>query len=372
MSKATSENNKETLNNRILHGLSMEWDFAARQLHLSHGFKLRKPLFSLKPQKQKLASWDSSKREICFSHAFVYHHSWGDIKDVLLHEMAHQLTSEFFNATNETAHGKHFQKACQLLRANPKASGNYPPLSERILDPVADENDKIMFRIQKLLALAESNHIHEAEAALSKAHQLIEKYNIDMINMAEKREYVSIYLGKPALRHFREEYSLANFITENYFVYGIWVSAYVIEKEKLGRVLEISGTSQNIRIASYVYDFVSTHIDMAWREYNKDNNLNRYRKTDFATGIIEGLQSKINADNSGNSEEKHLPVKVEDAQLTDYASYKYPIIKHFKRGSSTVDPTIRKDGENIGKKMIISRGIEQKDSEVQRYIGITM
>ncbi len=364
---------KTNLNNRILHGLSLEWDAALLQLRYTHSITLTKPLFSIKDIQRKLAFWDSEKREICFSSTFVYDHSWDDIKDVLLHEIAHQLTSEYFKTNNESPHGKSFHEACHLLRANPKASGSYLPLSERVLNPDVDENDKIMFKIQKLLALAKSNHIYEAEAAVAKAHELIEKYNIDMINNNTERNYISMHIGRPSLRHFREEYALANLITEHYFVYGIWVSTYVIEKGKMGRVLEISGTTQNVKIAAYVYDFVINHINMAWKDYNKTNNFNRYRKTDFATGIIEGLQSKLKLNSCSQTEmqnpsEKRLPVKIEDNMLKAYTSYRYPNIRSFKRSASSVDENLLRDGKKIGKKLVISKGIEKHKSGNQKYL----
>ena len=373
--ESDKNSNKNRLDSRILHGLSLEWDSAALQLEYAQAVTLKKPLFSLKNLKQKLAFWDSEKREICFSDNFVYHHSWDDVKEVLLHEVAHQLTSEAFKIHSEPPHGKSFHKACDLLRANPKASGSYLPLSERLLNPEADENDKIMFKIQKLMALAGSNHIHEAEAAVAKAHKLIEKYNIDMINNADERDYISMYIGHPALRHFREEYALANLITEHYFVYGIWVSAYVMSKGKLGRVLEISGTLQNVKIAAYVYDFVTNHIDASWKTYNRTKNFNRYRKTDFATGIIEGLQSRLRLqsnppDNLKTGSDKRVPIKIEDTLLNDYTSYRYPHIRSFKRSASSVDNNVIKDGEKIGKKLVISKGIEKEGTGKGKYLPL--
>ncbi len=360
---------RNNLEGRILHGLATEWEAAAGQLEYIHAIRLQKPLFSLRELKEKLAFWDSGKREICFSSDFVYHHAWDAVKEVLLHEMAHQLTSETLKIHNETPHGKSFHKACNLLRANPKASGSYPPLSERIINPDADENDRIMFKIQKLLALAQSNHIHEAEAAVTKAHELIEKYNINMLENDAERDYVSMFIGKPSLRHFREEYALSNLITEHYFVYGIWVSAYVIEKGKMGRVLEISGTVQNVKFAAYVYDFVTNHINMSWNEYNKTGQYNRYRKTDFATGIIEGLSSKLRSQKTpASASESQVPVKLEDTMLNEYTSYRYPTVRSFKRNASGIDEKLIRDGKKIGKKLVISKGIETKTNGEQKYL----
>ena len=54
----------------------------------------------------------------------------------------------------------------------------------------------------------------------------------------------------------------------------------------MGAVLEISGTLQNIRMAEYVHDFIRNFINAQWHAYNAEKRLNRYRKTDFAVGIL--------------------------------------------------------------------------------------
>ena len=365
---------QQELENSILHGLSCEWEIALSFLDKAISKRMKPPFFSLKNMKQRLAYWDFEKREICFNTNFVLNYPWDSIKEVLLHEMAHQLTSEIIKAQDERPHGKSFQKACMLLRANPKASGTYSPLSERIGSPNVQDNDKLMIKIQKLLALAESNHIHEAEAAVAKAHKLIKKYNLDILRNDPKRDFHSICIGRPSLRHFREEYAIGNLLTAHYFVYGIWISAYVVEKGKMGRVLEISGTIQNIKIASYVYDFIHNYIDSSWAVYNKNRKHSRYRKTDFATGIIKGFSSKLESQNSSMDKiteierNRNLPVKQVDHKLAEFTSYKYPYIRSFKRSTSNSNKKISQDGKDLGHKLIISKGIEERADGRQKYL----
>jgi hypothetical protein len=91
---------------------------------------------------------------------------------------------------------------------------------------------------------------------MTKAHELIARHNIELNRHEDRRQFISIFIGSPALRHPREDYHLANLLQDYYFISGIWVSAYVIKKAKMGRVLEISGTMQNLKIAEYVHDFI--------------------------------------------------------------------------------------------------------------------
>ena len=100
----------------------------------------------------------------------VLNHSWDAVREILLHEMAHQFAEQVLGASNEPPHGPKFKRGCYLLRANPSASGNYRPLDELIFDDSTGPEDKIMVRVKKLMALARSKNQHGAEAAMAKAH----------------------------------------------------------------------------------------------------------------------------------------------------------------------------------------------------------
>ena len=351
---------QESLENRILHGLACEWENVWDMLPAHHRNRhMRPPFFCLRDMTRRLGYWSAGKNEIAFSRSFVMNAPWDDIREVLVHEMAHQYADQILGPLNEPPHGPNFQTACRLLRANPKASGQFKPLHETLRKNSADENDRILMRVKKLMSLAESNNRYEAEAAMAKAHLLIEKYNLDLLQETSHRDFISVFVGTPALRHHREEYHLANLLQAFYFIQGIWVSAYVVEKGKMGRVFEISGTLPNVKLADYVYHFVKYFIDRQWRRYNGSKRLNRYRKTDFAVGIIEGfyhkLANKTHPDQAPASD--HALISLEDPLLKRYMGYKYPYTRHFQRAGVIQDDKILNDGYHIGRKLIVSKGI---------------
>jgi hypothetical protein len=354
-------NIQQALERRILHGLAWEWKTALWVLGPSHKSLMRMPLFSLRDMTKRLGCWSGDRREICLSRALVLNHSWDAVREVLLHEMAHQFADEALGAHHEPPHGPMFLRACHLLKANPRASGRYRPLDERLSRELPSQEDKIMVRVKKLMALAESKNQHEAELAMAKAHELIGKYNLKLLTHSEDRDFTSVFVGKPALRRFREDYHLARLLQDYYFVYGLWVPAYVLEKGKMGRVLEISGTLQNTKIASYIHEFVQHYVDGQWETYNEDKALNRYRKTDFAVGIIEGFRSKLKQQVQGKqvTEERGL-IKLEDPLLLAYAAYRYPHTTNFKRGGASQDDDVLRDGMKVGRKMVISKGITEQ------------
>jgi hypothetical protein len=362
---------EQELTRRVIQGLSCEWENALWVLPEKYRGSITKPLFCIRDMKKRLGCWSGEKREICLSKSLVFNHPWDAVCDVLRHEMAHQFAHEVLGSQGESMHGPSFQRACHLLRADPKANGDYKSLDERVKDRSADNNDRIMARVKKLLALAKSHNNHEAEAAMAKAHELILKYNIDLLSCKKEREFISVFVGNPALRHFREEYHLASLLIDYYFVEGLWVPSYVLEKEKVGRVLEITGTLQNVKIASYVYDFIKRFIDSKWDEYNSVRGMNRFRKTDFAVGIIEGFRSRLEKRSKAVvvKMESLALAKVEDPLLKKYTAYKYPNTRSFTRRASGQDENVLNDGKKEGKKMVISKGITEKKERGGILIG---
>jgi hypothetical protein len=283
--------------------------------------------------------------------------------------MAHQFAEEVLGTGEEPSHGPAFQRACHLLRANPKASGRYVPLDDRMAREPQGPEDRTVRRVRKLMALAESPNRHEAEVSMAKARELIEKHNLRLLEQDEDRDFASVFVGRPALRHPREDYALANLLQEFYFVQGIWVPAYVLEKGKMGRVLEISGTEQNIRLASYVYDFVCGFIEARWQAYNERKGLGRRRKTDYAGGIIEGFRSKlVSQDGSRKPEGKKGLIKLRDPLLDKYVAYRYPRTVNEKRAVSARDEGVVSDGKAAGKKLVIHKGITEKRRGRRRLI----
>jgi hypothetical protein len=360
MSLARELSNNEDLERNILHGLSCEWERAIWVLPSRQASEMRLPLFRLQGWKDRWGTWSGSNREITLSLDLVLNHSWDAVREVLLHEMAHQFTEEVLLGGDESPHGPAFHKACLLLRANPRASGKYPPLDERAFraDGGSPPRDRILRKIRKLLALAASGNRHEADSAMAKAHEFMAKYNLELLEGPEKdRDFDSVFVGRPALRHLSGDYALAHLLQDFYFVRGIWVPAYVPEKKKMGRVLEVSGTIPNLRIAAYVHEFVSRFIHAQWTEYRSGKDLKSRRLTDFASGIIAGFRSKLQNRSPRLTAISGAVVKIEDPLLRKYFRHRYPHTSKVARGGSRTDRSVWQDGVRAGRTLVIFQGI---------------
>ena len=353
-----SPSNGPTADERlVLIGLSHEWDLSAGDLSPEYRRRLRRPLFRLADMADRLGVWDPLKREICLNRRLAVSHPWDEVRDVLRHEMAHQLAQTLLGGGGQTAHGPAFQEACLMLRADPSATATRKALHARIAARCTQTEDPLRQRIRKLLSLAQSRNVHEAEAAMRKAHALMARHHITTLETDPARSFTSVFLGRPALRHFKETYFLANLVQDFYFVQGIWVPAFVVARGKMGRALEISGTPVNVSQAGYVFDFVEGYVERRWQDMRKGRRLTRHQKSDFAIGIIEGFRHKL--------EKEQLPdcrphqkalVRQPDPRLTDYLHQRHPRTSRIQRGGRQ-DQDIFRRGFKAGEEMILHRGI---------------
>ncbi|MCG6895212.1 MAG: SprT-like domain-containing protein [Desulfobacteraceae bacterium] len=352
----------QALEHRILYGLSCEWDAAVASLPAAHRTRMRKPMFRLGEMSATLGYWSADQELICISRHLAVEQPWGDVREVLLHEMAHQLVDQWAadGARLEPPHGKTFRQACRLLRADPAASVGRIPLSRRIFDPAATGPDPVSRKIRKLLALAGSENPHEAHVALTKARRLIEKHNVPKMEERRRAEYVSLFVDEPALRHFRDEYHLASLLLRYYFVEGVWVSAFVRGKAKMGRVLEISGTPCNVRVAAHVYDCVRRHIQQQWRQYRLRNRISPSRRTDFAVGLVEGFRQTLEkaAAPAADNDPAAVPVPIRDPALQAYLADRYPRTVRVRQNRLTMNESVWAEGMRRGKCLVIHKAVD--------------
>ncbi len=344
---------------RALLGLSAEWEEAVAGRAKAPA--LKKPMFRLADFKSRWGQWDRLRREIVLSRELVFAHSWDAVREVLYHEIAHQLADHLFPGGNGTPHGPAFRDACARLGANPAAAGRFPLLDARIADDAALPADRILCRVRKLMALSGSPNAHEAESAMKKAHALIARHNVEAIENRDARRFESCFLGSPALRHPRDAYYLANLLIDFYFIEGVWVPAWALEKERMGRVLEISGTRQNIRLAGYVHDYVNRYIARQWAQYRKTRGLPQHRRTDYAVGIVTGFRTTLerSVPEIMTAAERRALIRKKDSELGTYLKTRYPSVVSRRAAARSPDPRVMEDGIREGKKLVIAKGIDQ-------------
>jgi hypothetical protein len=317
---------------------------------------LRRPQFSLSDTDRRLGVWDPAREEIRVSRRFTRERGWDEVRELLRHEMAHQLADQALDGCAETSHGPAFREACRLLGAHPGASGEFVPLGARLDGDTDPGRARILARVHKLLALASSENRHEAELALLRAREYARRHHIDEHRRDE--EFLSAFAGRPAVRHTRAEYQLAALVTRTWDAYGIWVPAWVVERGRMGTVLELSGTPAQVKLAGYVHEFVRRHIATEWERYNHGRRLGARRRTDFSCGVIEGFRGTLERDAKGPGAGGAVVRTGQDPLFAGYLATRYPRRATIRRGGGRVDPGVHRDGVRAGERLVIREGVE--------------
>jgi predicted SprT family Zn-dependent metalloprotease len=310
---------------------------------------LSAPTLELVATRATIGRWAPQTRTIEISRLLIVETSWGAVVEVLKHEVAHQYVHEVLGETGQTAHGPAFREVCARLGIDAHASG-VPDAAQ------SEPPSKIVDRIARLLALAESPNRNEAEAAMAAAQRLMLKYNLEAAGAAAVRAYGFEQLGRPTGRVLEHERLVAMILGKHFFVEAIWIPVYRPLKAKRGSVLEICGTRANLAIAEYVHGFLHHAAEHLWTEHRRARDIasNRERRV-YLAGVMTGFADTL-ARQDAKSRSEGL-VWVGDGDLARYFRQRHPRVRHVRHGGPR-----RTDawthGREAGRKIVLHRPVE--------------
>jgi hypothetical protein len=318
---------------------------------------LRLPQLELVPTRARLGRWAESTRTIELSRPLVLEGPWGAVVEVLKHEMAHQYVTEVLGEREETAHGPRFRAVCERLGIDAAAAGmpDAPPPAS------SEQARRVGERIARLLALAESPNVHEAEAAMAAAQRLLLKHNIELRDARASRGYVWRHLGRPTGRTSEAERVLSLLLGKHFFVEAIWIPVYRPLEGKRGSVLEICGSPENVEIAEYVHSYLVETAERLWREHKGRLGIrgDRDRRT-FLAGVMTGMSEKL-AREGKKSEEAGL-VWIADGDLARYFRRRHPHVRHVRYAGQRRSEAYA-HGKEAGSKIVIHKGMRESPTE---------
>jgi hypothetical protein len=338
----------------LVHRLRAEWDY----INYAY-FKevLRPPILSLADTRTRLGQWNKALRSLEISRSLVLEWPWVEVQEVLKHEVAHQYVDEVLGA-DEPPHGPTFQAVCRRLGIDARAVAG--PSPEREPGP----EDKVVARIRKLLALAQSPNQNEAELAATAARRLMLKFNIEVDQAgpaeAERKRYGYRTVGAPSGRTFEHQRRLARILTEYFFVEGVWVTVYRPREGKTGSVFEICGLEPNLQMAEHVHAFLLATAERLWVEYKRAAKIksNRDRQA-FLAGIMRGFSDKLAAQ-ATEFQEQGL-VWVPNAELGGYFRRRHPRIQTIRRGGARRNAAFA-EGQRAGRDIVLSKPVESSSA----------
>ncbi len=343
----------------LLHELREQYRLLS-SAHFKNTLKL--PQLELAPSRARLGRWVEATRTIELSRAFVLEKPWGVVVEVLKHEMAHQYVSEVLGEREETAHGPRFRAVCERLGIDGAASGlPDAPAPER-----SELARRVGERIARLLALAESPNVHEAEAAMAAAQKLLLKHNLELREARTAQGYVWKHLGTPTGRTTEAERVLSLLLGKHFFVEAIWIPVYRPIEGKRGSVLEVCGSIENVEIAEYVHGYLLTTAERLWREHKAKLRIrgDRDRRT-YLAGVMTGMSEKL-AREAKRSEEAGL-VWVADGDLEKYFRKRHPHVRHVRYAGQRRSEAYA-HGREAGRKIVIHKGM--RDGAAERGLAL--
>ena len=325
------------------------------------------PTLGLHPSERSLGLWQAHTRTIFISERLVLEKPWSIVLEVLKHEMAHQYVHEILGQRDETAHGPAFQAVCARLGIDATAVGINPAAARGAETAESDDQTRLLRRIARLLALAQSQNPHEAEAAMQKAQWLMLKHNLDRQQIdpqspggARRARYGFRQLGSPKGRTDEAERLLAMLLGRYFFVEAIWVPSYDPQRDRRGSVLEICGSEDNLEMAAYVHAFLTHTAERLWAEHKQAAAIvgDRERRT-YLAGVMLGFAERL-ADKDKAHQVEGL-VWAGDPALQDYFRRRYP---HVRRVQQKGQPRTqaRAAGRKAGREIILSRPLRSGSS----------
>ena len=317
------------------------------------GERLRSPVIALSDAATRLGCWIRARRTIELSRALVCEQPWPEVIGVLLHEMAHQYVDEVLGIRDETAHGESFRRVCAERGIDLRAAGAPVPAAGEV------EIDRTLDRIRKLLALAGSPNLHEAEIAMRRAHELMLRHNIDAAGALGERSFEVRHLGDPQRRMTRVHADIVMLLSDYFFVKVIRIPVYLPLAGKRGFVHEISGTRANVEMAGHVYAFLLATAERLWSENRGDARVRSGRdRLAYQSGVVRGFCEKLGGE---RAELRGTGlVWVGDAGLDEFFRARHPRI--VSRSRSVHMGGAHAAGREAGRSIVLHRPIEQGPS----------
>ncbi|MEZ4392035.1 MAG: DUF2786 domain-containing protein [Polyangiales bacterium] len=310
---------------------------------------MRPPALGLADARGSYARWVREHRRIEFARHALRELTWGQIDEVLKHEMAHQYVDEVLGRLDETAHGPAFQRVCEDRGIDARASG----APEHA--PTAEEK-QVLERIARLLALAGSPNEHEAQAAMNAARRLMLKHNLDAGRAKAARGFVFRNLGEAVTRIDEATSYIGTILAEFFFVEVITVRVWRVREGRHGSVLEVTGTPENVAMAEYVFSFLNHTADALWTLHKRQLGIRGDKdRRQFRAGVMRGFWEKLGVERKSN--EASGLIWVGDPALSEFFRKRFPRIRSVTRGGGAKGEAYD-HGRSQGRELVLRKGVD--------------
>lgn len=275
--------------------------------------------------KSKLGYFDSNFLELGF-HECLMHTSREQLHNIIRHELAHYIM--FMNyGPYISPHNPLFRTFCKERGWGEEVYSATTRL-ETGVNPIEIEENSILRKVQKLMALSTSCNVNESEQAMIKAQQLLLKHNIDSRYAENSVDEDEKFFLKRIMQQKKENAKMRAIasILETFFVNTIFnrVEEYIY--------LEVTGTAVNIEIAEYVAAVLDKELERLWEQVKNQyfHLKGMVAKNSFIQGIAIGYCNKIEIIQKGYQSDFTNSLMVIEKKLLDIKTMVYPRLSKSK------------------------------------------
>lgn len=176
-------------------------------------------------------------------------------------------------------------------------------------------NQKLIEKIQKLLALAESPNEHEARLASEMAQKLLTMHNLDMQQIeGHVSDYDSLVVDDSKVAPQEAPY-ISILLTDFFFVKVI--KSRDRSTKRTRRIMV--GEKTNLQVAKHVRAYLMAQYRIQWEKYRAENNAPLKARHSYYTGLTEGLTQQLQSARAAVCDERGL-VLVKDPGIDEAAA----------------------------------------------------
>jgi len=341
------------------------------QILYAYKIKLKKPVLEIRPLGTRWAQWDPETRTLSLSEKLIEKHSWNIVLEILKHEMAHQYVTDIFGS--DESHGPLFKQACEKLGV-----AQWARRSESELESLAalgeikstEEENRLLNRVEKLLALATSSNEHEALLAMQRVQELYAKYNLERVENKKSSQYLSKVIFTHKKRLERYQYVICSILNEHFFVEVIHSALYEPEKFSEFKVIELLGTRENVQMAEYVYYFLMNQTEILWKTYRKERTKNPRARRSFCLGVVSGFRDKLDRHQKEMSKTHSSMALVTktDKELEGFVRTRHPRLVKIHHGTRVHEVIHYNAGKSRGASLVLHKGVSQAAQSLGRLL----
>lgn len=267
----------------------------------------------------RIGYFDPAFYELGF-HECLMHVPQEQLQNVIRHEVAHYIT--FINhRTIVTPHSKEFRDFCKKMGWGDEVQSATIKLEEKKSD-TQEEDSSVLRKVKKLLALATSSNVHEAETAMIMSQQLLLKHHMEEPAIDEEDGEKMVLKRIMKQKRTDAKTSAISNILQTFFV------SVVYNRVDDFTYLEILGNAVNVSVAEYVAGVLNHQLDLLWDQARKSSCIRgKVAKNSFFYGVARGYCDKVSAFKRTSAGDTAQALMIIEKKLDEARAIAYPRLR---------------------------------------------